>query len=181
MIIETQNTPDENVMNFFPPQKLLPESHAEFIDSKSLRNSPLAENIFDLGGICSILITPDTISVTKEKTAEWAKLKPQILAEIMDFLASGEEIIIFPKTPRTDENTTQKIISLLNARIRPAVQRDEGDIKFISFENGIVYVEMLGHCAGCPYATQTLKDGVEKILQTYIPEVKEVKNITEKE
>ena len=99
----------------------------------------------------------------------------------MDFLTSGENIVIKKDTPKTTEEIEHTIISLLDARIRPAVQRDQGDIKFISFSQGIVYVEMQGHCVGCPYATRTLKDGVEKILQTYIPEVKEVKNISETE
>ena len=181
MIIETQTSPDANVLNFFPPQRLLPDNQAEFMDSKSLRKSPLAENIFDIGNIKSIFITSDMISVTKEDTGDWNLLKPQILAEIMDFLTSGEDIIIKHDTQSDAEEIINNIISLLNARIRPAVQKDGGDIKFCSFENGIVYVEMLGNCSGCPYAARTLKDGVEKILQTYIPEVKLVKNISDKE
>lgn len=181
MIIETQNTPDNNVLNFFPPQRLLPNNQAEFIDSKSLRRSPLAENIFDLGNIRSVFITPDMISVTKTPSAEWKELKPQIMAEIMDFLASGENIIISKPEDRDEASVISSIISLLNARIRPVIQRDNGDIKFHSFENGTVYVEMSGNCVGCPYASRTLKDGVEKILQTYIPEVKAVKNLSTKE
>jgi len=180
MIIETQSTPDLDILNFFPPQKLLADNQFEFVDSKSLRRSPLAENLFDLGGIKSVLITTDMISVTKEKDADWKNLKPQILAEIMDFLASGQEIIINRPESQSEDNILQSIISLLNARIRPAVHKDGGDIRFHSFKDGIVYVEMLGNCSGCPYAARTLKDGVEKILQTYIPEIKAVKNISEK-
>ena len=181
MIIETQNTSDSNTLNFFPPQKILSDNCAEFIDSKSLRRSPLAENLFDIGGIKAIFMTTDMLSVTKEPTADWNTLKPQILAEIMDFLTSGQAIIIHRKSPKTTEEIIKQITCLLNARIRPAVQKDDGDIKFISYENGIVWVEMLGHCSGCPYASRTLKEGVEKILRTYIPEVKEVQNISEKE
>lgn len=177
MLIETQATPDINVINFFPPKKLLNNNRAEFIDSKSIRRSPLAEHLFDIGGIVSVFITPEMISVTKENNASWEELKPQILAEIMDFIASGEDIIKPEHTDNTNNEIEQKIIGLLNARIRPAVQKDGGDIKFHSFENGIVYVEMLGNCSGCPYAALTLKEGVEKILKTYIPEVKAVKNI----
>ena len=180
MLIETQNTPDKNVLNFFPPQQLLPQNQAQFIDSKSLRRSPLAENIFDLGGIKSIFITPDMISITKTDEANWNELKPQILAEIMDFLTSGENIIINKGTPTSNEEIIASITGLLNARIRPVIQKDGGDIKFCSFENGTVYVELSGKCVGCPYASRTLKDGVEKILQTYIPEVKSVKNISDK-
>lgn len=174
MIIEIQETPDINVINFFPPEPLLKEGSAEFVDAKSIRRSPLAEQIFDLGGIASLFITADMISVTKTDNASWDILKPQIMAEIMDYLATGEDVV----TPDNTENDTiGQITALLNARIRPAVKKDGGDIKFISFENGVVLVEMQGSCKGCPYAMRTLKDGVERILKTYIPEVREVRNI----
>ncbi len=177
MIIEIQETPDANVVNFFPPEKLLKEGRAEFVDAKSIRKSPLAEQIFDLGGIKSLFITADMISVTKEESASWEGLKPLIMAEIMDYLATGEEVVV--KENGEDDNVVGQVTALLNARIRPAVKKDGGDIKFVSFEDGIVLVEMQGACKGCPYAMRTLKDGVEKILKTYIPEVREVRNIEE--
>lgn len=175
MIIEIQKTPDNNVINFFPPSPLLRQGSAEFVDAKSIRKSPLAEQIFDLGGIASLFITAEMISVTKNEDASWETLQPLIMAEMMDYLSTGEEII--PEPVADEDNIVGQITSLLNARIRPAVKRDGGDIKFISFDNGIVLVEMQGACKGCPYAMRTLKDGVERILKTYIPQVKEVRNI----
>ena len=177
MIIEIQETPDNSVVNFFPPQPLLRQGSAEFVDAKSIRKSPLAERIFDLGGILSLFITSDMISVTKMPEASWEELKPLIMAEIMDYLSTGEEVVT--ETSDGENNVVGQINSLLNARIRPAVKRDGGDIKFISFEDGVVLVEMQGACKGCPYAMRTLKDGVERILKTYIPEVREVRNIEE--
>ena len=177
MIIEIQETPDNSVVNFFPPQPLLRQGSAEFVDAKSIRKSPLAERIFDLGGILSLFITSDMISVTKMPEASWEELKPLIMAEIMDYLSTGEEVVT--ETTDGENNVVGQITSLLNARIRPAVKRDGGDIKFISFEDGVVLVEMQGACKGCPYAMRTLKDGVERILKTYIPEVREVRNIEE--
>lgn len=179
MIIEIQETPDNNVINFFPPQPLLREGSAEFVDAKSVRRSPLAEQIFDLGGIKSLFITAEMISVTKNDTASWDALKPQIMAEIMDYLATGEDAVT--GNGASDNDSVGQITALLNARIRPAVKKDGGDIKFISFEDGIVLVEMQGSCKGCPYAMRTLKDGVERILKTYIPEVREVRNIEQPE
>lgn len=176
MIIETQNTPDANVMNFFPPEKLLKSGSAEFVDAKSLRKSPLAEKIFDLGGIASVFITSDMLSVTKEADAQWDDLKPQILAEIMDYLSTGEDIVIPASDNPAEDEVIKQIQGLINARIRPALKQDGGDIAFKKFENGIVYVELQGNCSGCPYAAVTLKEGVEKILKTYIPQVKAVKN-----
>ena len=177
-MIEIQETPDVNVINFFPPQPLLKQGSAEFVDAKSIRKSPLAEQIFDIGGIASLFITADMISVTKQDNASWDEIKPVILAEIMDYLSTGEEVIT---NETSDNNAEDQIKALLNARIRPAVKKDGGDIKFISFENGIVLVEMQGACKGCPYAMRTLKEGVERILKTYIPEVKEVRNIEDKD
>ncbi len=176
MIIETQNTPDINVINFFPSQKILKSGHAEFVDSKSIRKSPLAEKIFDIGGIVSIFITPDMISVTKEINADWTDLKPQIMAEIMDNFSLGEDVVISSQTSADDTNIIKQITGLINARIRPALKQDGGDISFIKYNDGIVYVELQGNCSGCPYAAITLKEGVEKLLKTYIPQVKSVIN-----
>lgn len=176
MLIETQNTPDENIINFFPPVQILKTGSAEFIDAKSLRKSPLAEKLFDLGEIQSIFITAEMVSVTKIASASWDNLKPQILAEIMDFITTGEEAVISTPLANSDDDVIKQILGLINARIRPAVKQDGGDIEFKKFENGIVYVELQGNCVGCPYALVTLKEGVEKVLKAYIPEVKAVKN-----
>ncbi len=121
-------------------------------------------------------MTSEMISVTKQPDASWDDLKPQILAELMDYVSLGEEAVIEKTENPSADDVIQRITGLLNARIRPAVQQDGGDIAFIKFEDGIVYVEMRGNCAGCPYAMVTLKEGVEKILKSYIPEVREVKN-----
>lgn len=177
MIIETQLTPDANVINFFAPEPLIRSGQAEFADAKSLRKSPLAEHIFDLGGIASVFIGNDMLSVTKEDSARWETLKPQIMAEIMDYLATGEEVVINKASADDQNDIVGQIKGLLNARIRPAVKRDGGDIAYRDFKDGVVYVEMQGSCKGCPYAMVTLKEGVEKILKDYIPAIKEVRNI----
>jgi len=170
MRIETQLSADSNIMHFFPGQPLAVSGCSEYSDGKSLRRSPLAENIFDLGGVCSIVITPDCISVTKEAAADWQDLKPQILAEIMDYAVSGAALVKLPENQEQPE-LEERIVGLINARIRPAIRKDGGDIVFHGFENGVVYVELKGKCVGCPYAQRTLKDGVEKLLKTYIREV----------
>lgn len=173
MRIETQISADENIMHFYPEVRLGIKNSSEYSDAKSIRRSPLAENLFDLGGIKSILITPDCISVTKDAGSVWNMLKPQILAEIMDFLASGEQIVL-EEDGLSPEELERKITGLLNARIRPAIQKDGGDIAVRKIEDNIVYVELQGKCVGCPYAQRTLKDGVEKIIRNYIPEIKAV-------
>ena len=169
MRIETQLAADNNIMHFFAESGFPVKGSVEFSDAKSLPRSPLAENIFDLGGVTSVVITPDCLSVTKEEGALWDDLKPQVLAEIMDFLSRGEAPV--REGEETAEDVVHNIVGLLNARIRPAIRKDGGDIVFRGFENGIVYVELQGKCVGCPYSQRTLKDGVEKLLRTYIKEV----------
>ena len=160
---------NDKIMHFITEEKLNIKGAVEFDDARSIRKSPLAERVFDIGGIEKILITSDGISVTKLEKAEWEELKPQILAEIIDYIASGEEIIT--NIDDSIDDVIKNIKGLIDARIRPAVQKDGGDIAFRGFENGVVYVELLGKCVGCPYTQVTLKEGIEKVLKTYIDEV----------
>lgn len=178
MIIETQISTNENIMHFYPENGLNVKKGGEYSDAKTLRKSPLAEKIFDLGEVEAIIITPDCISVTKKPSTDWQFLKPQILAEIMDFLASGAQIAVEDES-LDEEEIVRRVNALIEARIRPAIQKDGGNIELRSYKDGIVYVEMQGKCVGCPHAQQTLKDGVEKLLKTYIPEIKAVEKYEE--
>lgn len=179
MLINVQTIGDKNIRNFYPENKIFNAAQSEFTDAKSLRRSPLAEAIFDIGGIENVLITADMVSVTKHDDAQWEDLAPQIMAEILDFAATGEPAVIATRSePETEEDLMKKIAGLVSARIRPALNKDGGDIVLKSFNEGILWVELTGKCAGCPYAMRTLKDGVEKILKDYIPQVMEVKPVS---
>lgn len=181
MIIKTEATNNPNVKNFYPEQKLAVSSDSEFADAKALRKSPLAETIFDLGGIESVLIAPDMVSVVKTDDASWDDLSPQIMAEILDFVATGADAVVVGHEPESPSDLMKKILGLVAARIRPALNKDGGDIVIKKFTGGVLYVELTGKCASCPYAMRTLKDGVEKILKNYIPEVTEVRPFSEDE
>lgn len=74
--------------------------------------------------------------------------------------------------------TEEKIISIID-KIRPFLISDGGNIEFIKYEEGIVYVKMLGHCSECPLIDTTLKDSIEIAIINEIPEVIEVRNINE--
>ena len=122
------------------------------------------------------------LSITKEENISWEDLKPQILAELMDFISTGEKAVIENvEHIKQDEEIINEILGLINARIKPALKQDGGDVVFKKFEKGIVYVELQGNCKGCPYALVTLKEGIEKILKFYIPEVKAVENFDKNE
>ena len=75
------------------------------------------------------------------------------------------------------ENIEEQIKNVIH-KLRPYLQRDGGDIEYVDFKDGIVYVRMLGACAGCTMIDDTLKDGVEQILMEEVPGVLEVQNIS---
>jgi Fe-S cluster biogenesis protein NfuA len=84
---------------------------------------------------------------------------------------------IQPNKTSNSNETIDKIIEVLDTKIRPAVARDGGDIKFKSFENGVVKVELQGSCSGCPSSLMTLKQGVQNLLKHYVKEVNSVEAI----
>lgn len=176
MIVEAIETPNPQVMNFFAPEEFLSGIKAEFSDAKSLHKSPLASEIFNVsGGIKSVFLAPDMISVTKEDTSKWTDLSPKIVSVINDFFVTGQKAVL-ESFSNDEPSIVEKIKSLIDSRIRPALQKDGGDIGVLDFRDGVLYVSLQGNCSGCPYAMVTLKEGVEKVLKQYIPEIKAVVN-----
>ena len=133
-----------------------------------------------VNGVEGIFLGQDFISVNKNENINWEEIKHIIISLINDFYADGKDFVI-------DENINEeisdlseieeKIVKILEQKIRPAVARDGGDIKFKEFKDGIVKVQLQGSCSGCPSSTMTLKQGVQNLLCHYIPEVKEVEAI----
>ena len=124
----------------------------------------------------------DFITVKKEKNLNWENLKHGIISEINDYYSKGNDVIIKKdshKISKSDQSneTINKINEVLDAKIRPAVARDGGDITFKSFKEGVVTVELKGSCSGCPSSIMTLKQGVQNLLCHYIPEVKKVEAV----
>ena len=159
-------------------------------DTVLISRSPLAKLLFNLDtGIKSIYLGYDFVTVTKFATAHWTHLQTPIFGILMDFYASGQPTIhdapIITDTTilDTDDEIVAMIKELLETRIRPAVQEDGGDIKYIDFDDitGVVTVQLAGSCVGCPSSSVTLKNGVENMLMHYIPEVKSVISLEEEE
>ncbi len=182
MFIQTEDTPNPQTLKFLPGKAVLEQGTANFANADSAQTSPLAQRIFGIEGITGVYFGADFITVTKEVERDWASLKTFVLAAIMDHYTSGQPVLLASETASTseaeqgeDSEIISQIKELLEQRVRPAVAQDGGDIIFRSFEDGIVYLEMLGACAGCPSSTATLKMGVENMLRHYIPEVTEVR------
>ena len=177
MFVQTQNTPNPNSLKFLPSKKVSNDDPFEITD-KNKSNNELVRNILSINGVTGIFLAEDFLSVNKDEQTKWEDLKHIIISFINDYYASGNEIVIdsnkISSTETQLSEIEKKIIKILETKIRPAVARDGGDIKFKKYNNGIVTVQLQGSCSGCPSSIMTLKQGVQNLLCHYIPEIKEV-------
>ena len=182
-MVKIENTPNPDTLKFLPGKKVSDIGSIQFLkNDKSNQKVPLANKILSLKGTTMVFFGEDFITVKKEKNLDWNELKHGIIAEINDYYSKGNSVVVKKElkksTSELDLNlsneTEKKIIEILDAKIRPAVARDGGDIVFKSFNDGVVKVELKGSCSGCPSSVMTLKQGVQNLLCHYIPEVKKV-------
>ena len=179
MFVQTELTPNPNSVKFLPG-KIVSKNESFEITKKDETNNELIKNLFSVSGVESIFLGRDFISVNKNNDVKWEDMKHIIISLINDFYSTGNEHVIEKHLNETSENLEEielRIIKILDQKIRPAVARDGGDIKFKEFKNGIVKVQLQGSCSGCPSSTMTLKQGVQNLLCHYIPEVKQVEAI----
>ena len=143
-------------------------------------NNELIKNILSVNGVEGIFLSKDFISVNKHNENSWDDIKHIVISHINEFYASGKEFVINKDLTEQNESFDEiekRIVQLLEEKIRPAIARDGGDIKFKGFKDGIVTVQLQGSCSGCPSSTMTLKQGVQNLLCHYLPEVKEVVSV----
>ena len=179
MFVQTELTPNPNSLKFLPG-KIVSKNGSFEITKKDETSNELIKNLFSISGVESIYLGKDFISVNKLEKANWDELKHIIVSLINDFYSTGKEYVVEKNLNEESENLDEleiRIIKILDQKIRPAVAKDGGDIKFKEFKNGIVRVQLQGSCSGCPSSTMTLKQGVQNLLCHYIPEVKQVEAI----
>ena len=179
MFVQTQITPNPNSLKFLP-EKLVSNNGPVEITSKDQINNELVRNLFAINGVESIFLGQDFISINKYDHIEWEEIKHIAISLINDFYQTGANCVLDKKSDNESNNLKEiekKIVKVLDQKIRPAVAKDGGDIKFKEFKNGVVKVQLQGSCSGCPSSTLTLKQGVQNLLCHYIPEVKEVEAI----
>jgi Fe-S cluster biogenesis protein NfuA len=186
MFIQTEATPNPEVLKFLPGRAVLGEGTREFRSADEAVVSPLAEAIFALDGVRRVFFGPDFITVTRDEDAPtWPQMKPPVLAAIMEHFTSGAPLVLESAEDQGHDGgvyegdaaqIVAEIKDLLDTRIRPAVAQDGGDIIFNRFEpeTGVVWLHMRGACSGCPSSSATLKAGVENMLKHYVPEVTRV-------
>lgn len=176
MFIEFEETPNPHTLKFLPGRPVLAKGTREYKTADEAKNSPLALRLLALEGVEGVFLTTDFISVRKYMNIEWDVLKPMVLTALMEHYTSGQ-----PATQETgeaaatlsgeDNEIVRQIKEILDTRVKPAVAMDGGNIEFVNFDEGVVYLRMEGACAGCPSATMTLKHGIENMLRHYVPEV----------
>lgn len=185
IFIKTQTTPNPHFIKFLPGKEILEEGTFDFANSRQAINSPLAMKLFDIKGVSRVFYGKDYISVGKQELIDWSEIKPQIVDIMCDYFTKNLEL--FDNKPEAedtkinenDSEAVQMIKEIIATRIRPDVQEDGGDIKFINFDtdSGIVFIAMKGSCSGCPSSSVTLKNGIERMLLHYVPEVKGVEPV----
>ena len=177
MFVQTQKTPNPNSLKFIPGKKVSNSGSFE-ITNKDEINNDLIRNILSINGVTGIFLGEDFLSVNKKENTNWEDVKHIVISLINEYYSDGKKFIIDKKLDNEKQadfdEIEKKIIKILDTKIKPAVARDGGDIKFKEFKNGVVTVQLQGSCSGCPSSTMTLKQGVQNLLCHYIPEVKEV-------
>ena len=179
MFVQTEVTPNPNSLKFLPGKKVSNSGPYEITNKDGIQNE-LVRNILSINGVESIFLGQDFISVNKNDKIKWDEIKHIVISFINDFYAEGKEFVIDDNIKEVVSDLSEieeKIVKILEQKIRPAVAKDGGDIKFKEFKDGVVKVQLQGSCSGCPSSTMTLKQGVQNLLCHYLPEVKEVEAI----
>ena len=176
MFVQTETTPNPNSLKFLPG-KIVSNGGSFEITKKDDVQNELIRNLMSINGVEGIFLSKDFISINKFNDVLWDDIKHIVISLINDFYSNGKEFIIDKSPFEVHTNLGEiekKIVKILEQKIRPAIAKDGGDIKFKEFKNGVVTVQLQGSCSGCPSSTMTLKQGVQNLLCHYLPEVKEV-------
>ncbi len=179
MFVQTEITPNPNSLKFLPGRNVSNKGSFE-ITQKDQTNNELVKNLLSINGVEGIFLGKDFISINKYDDISWDEIKHIVISLINDFYSSGKECVVENTLIENNENLKdieKKIVKILDEKIRPAVAKDGGDIKFKEFKDGIVKVQLQGSCSGCPSSTMTLKQGVQNLLCHYLPEVKKVEAV----
>jgi NFU1 iron-sulfur cluster scaffold homolog, mitochondrial len=182
-MIQTEATPNPDSLKFLSEKTISASGTEEFQkEQKDKVTIPFVKELLDFKGVELILLSKKFLSVKKTKEVSWNELKPMVISHLNDYFEKNKEPILNNiKNINTYANNSDEIVSkimeVLDTKIRPAVARDGGDIKFVSFEDGVVKVLLQGSCSGCPSSLLTLKQGVQNLLKHYVKEVNTVEAV----
>ena len=182
MFIEFEETPNPDTLKFLPGREVLVRGTREYRNREAAARSPLALRLFDLDGVTAVFLATDFVSVSRAEGVAWDDLKPDILTALMEHFTSGAPVVEEDEAAGSvadglEGEIERQIVELLDTRVKPAVAMDGGNIEFVEFDDGVVYLRLEGACAGCPSSTMTLKQGIETMLKHYVPEVQRVEPV----
>ena len=179
-MIQTEPTPNPESLKFLSENIISAIGTEEFQKNEINKvTNPFIKELLGFKGVELVLLSKNFLSVKKTKDISWNELKPMVISHLNHYFENSKEPILKEELKDTKTNddrdeTVKKIMDVLDTKIRPAVARDGGDIKFKSFEQGVVKVELQGSCSGCPSSLMTLKQGVQNLLKHYVKEVNSV-------
>ena len=166
MFVQTEITPNPNSLKFLPGRIVSNGGSFEITKKDNIKNE-LIRNLMSVNGVEGIFLSKDFISINKYDDVSWEEIKHIVISLINDYYANGNEFVINKQLNEEDKKLGEiekKIVQILDQKIRPAIAKDGGDIKFKEFKDGIVKVQLQGSCSGCPSSTMTLKQGVQNLL-----------------
>ena len=178
MFIQTEPMPNPATLKFLPGRPVMEKGTANFADAEKAQHSPLAVALFGLEGISGIFLGSDFITVTKPDDHDWEIMKPRILGAIMDHFTSGKPVFLdqmgeqeavhkLPEEGDVDPEIIATIKNLIETRVKPVATDSGGEVKYHSFKDGVVLLELAGSTFG-------LLENIKTILQYYVPEVENV-------
>lgn len=184
ILIRLEFTPNPNTLKFVVNRDFMERGAANFTAVSQAEHSPLSLALFKVTGVQAVLIGTNFVTVTKAADGSWDVLADEIPKAIETQLKSGVPAfdkewkfeVAAPSSGSSSE-VVEKIKTILDNEIRPAVAMDGGDITFGKYEEGIVYLHLQGSCSSCPSSIATLRMGVETRLKEVVPEIKEVVQI----
>lgn len=169
MQIKIEELPNLQIINFYPEQRIAMPIELAVVDKTQKAQSNLLGNIMDIDGVERCMAAPDILSV-KYKAENTEDIKALVMAEIDDFITEGKPL---PAENASDDKKYAEAVA--DALIRPTLNRDNGDIEIHSANDGVIELSFTGHCAGCPYAQNTLQNVVTRTFLKYMPYLREVK------
>ena len=195
--VYAEMTPNPNTMKFVTDYMLVPSGNVvEFLSTKDAKGySTFAEALFNFPFVTRIFIAQNFVTVYKNEMIDWDDITLELREFVREWLSENDDAVqnipeqeVVEKTPEAKKvlntniapiintETDQKIVDLINEYVKPAVEQDGGAIHFQSYDEvtGQVTVILKGSCSGCPSSTATLKGGVENLLRSHVPEIKEV-------
>ncbi|HEY8368883.1 MAG TPA: NifU family protein [Thermodesulfobacteriota bacterium] len=172
---------DDRTCRFVVDRPIYPEGTIRFATPDKALGSPLAEKILDIDGVTSLMVSGRTVTVTKDHPDPWPVIGKRIGAAIREALRSGVPPIAegAKVVSETDRAIREKVQTIIDQQINPAVAAHGGFVELIDVEDAIVYVRLGGGCQGCGMANVTLKQGIEAAIRQQVPEVVAILDTTE--